>query len=89
MNFKWIFIIYFGIEKNIRFDVIINFFYLLAWKQDPQERITSFMKLLDTLEELYNSIRCMADEKPLCLLPEKNLDLDDDLELPDEDILVL
>lgn len=36
------------------------------------------------LEELYNSIRCMFDVNSLGLLPEKNLDLDDDLELPDD-----
>ncbi|CAB5366718.1 unnamed protein product [Rhizophagus irregularis] len=57
-----------------------------TWKKEPQERISSFTKLLDMLEELYNSIRCMFDENSLGLLLEKNLDLDDELELPDEDI---
>ncbi|GBB95586.1 hypothetical protein RclHR1_02570020 [Rhizophagus clarus] len=56
-----------------------------TWKQDPLERISSFTELLDMLEELYNSIRCMLDKNLLGLPPEKNLDLDDDLELPDED----
>ncbi|RGB31479.1 kinase-like domain-containing protein [Rhizophagus diaphanus] len=57
-----------------------------TWKKEPQERISSFTKLLDMLEDLYNSIRCMFDENSLGLLLEKNLDLDDELELPDEDI---
>ncbi|PKY45724.1 kinase-like protein [Rhizophagus irregularis] len=56
-----------------------------SWKQNPQERI-SLMKLLDMLEGLYNSIRRMFNDRALGLLPDKTLDLNDDLELPDEDI---
>ncbi|EXX53753.1 uncharacterized protein OCT59_028458 [Rhizophagus irregularis] len=58
------------------------------WKQNPHERI-SFMKSLDMLEELYNSVRYMFDDNPSGILPDK-LDLggsketsDADLELPD------
>ncbi|CAG8573589.1 5704_t:CDS:2 [Rhizophagus irregularis] len=57
-----------------------------TWKQNPQERI-SFMKLLDMLEELHNSIRM----NPTDILRDKSLDsskyisnADADLELPDE-----
>ncbi|GBB95590.1 hypothetical protein RclHR1_02570024 [Rhizophagus clarus] len=56
-----------------------------SWKQNPQERI-SFMELLDMLEELYNSVRRMFDDRSLGLLPDKTLNLDDDLELSNEDI---
>lgn len=72
----------------MHFNLVIIFFKKksIAWKKEPQERISSFTKLLDMLEELYNSIRCMFDENSLGLLLEKNLDLDDELELPDEDI---
>lgn len=61
------------------------FFIPIGWKQNPQERI-SLMKLLDMLEGLYNSIRRMFNDRALGLLPDKTLDLNDDLELPDEDI---
>jgi hypothetical protein len=51
------------------------------------------MKLLDLLDELYNSISYMFEDNSLGLLPDKTLDLDgtidnsdSDLELPDEDI---
>ncbi|CAB5366710.1 unnamed protein product [Rhizophagus irregularis] len=60
-----------------------------SWKQEPQER-TSFVKLLDMLEELHDSIRYMFDDHSLDL-PDKAMDSldddddDDDLELPDED----
>jgi hypothetical protein len=40
-----------------KFDTkIVHLIIHIAWKQEPQERI-SFMKLLDMLEELNNSIR--------------------------------
>ncbi|RIA93087.1 kinase-like domain-containing protein [Glomus cerebriforme] len=61
-----------------------------TWKQSPHERI-SFMKLLDLLDELYNSIHHMFEDNSPGLLPDKSLDLDGskesdaDLELPDED----
>ncbi|RIA93093.1 kinase-like domain-containing protein [Glomus cerebriforme] len=46
-----------------------------TWKQNPHERI-SFMKLLDLLEELYNSIHHMFEDNSPGLLPDKTLDLD-------------
>ena len=64
------------------------FLHLLAWKQNPQERI-SFMKLFDMLEELYDSIRHMFEDNSSGMLSDdKPLDFssDEDLELPDEDI---
>ncbi|GBB95587.1 hypothetical protein RclHR1_02570021 [Rhizophagus clarus] len=58
-----------------------------TWKQNPQERI-SFMKLLDMLEVLYNSIRTnpMGVFRDKSLSSSKNIisDADTDLELPDE-----
>ncbi|POG60493.1 hypothetical protein GLOIN_2v1712531, partial [Rhizophagus irregularis DAOM 181602=DAOM 197198] len=45
------------------------------WKNNPQERI-SFLKALDMLEELYNSISYMFDESIPALLDENTLDLD-------------
>ncbi|GBB95585.1 hypothetical protein RclHR1_02570019 [Rhizophagus clarus] len=59
-----------------------------TWKQEPQERI-SFMKLLDMLEELYNSIR-ISDNNSSGTFPDKlglfrsNVTSDADLELPDK-----
>ncbi|GBC28741.2 kinase-like domain-containing protein [Rhizophagus irregularis DAOM 181602=DAOM 197198] len=58
------------------------------WKNNPQERI-SFLKALDMLEELYNSISYMFDESIPALLDENTLDLDgskanDEFVLPDD-----
>ncbi|UZO08194.1 uncharacterized protein OCT59_028456 [Rhizophagus irregularis] len=54
-----------------------------TWKQEPQERI-SFMKLLDMLEGLYNSIR-IADNNSLDILPDK-LELSGSKETSDADL---
>ncbi|CAB5342253.1 unnamed protein product [Rhizophagus irregularis] len=54
------------------------------WKQNPHERI-SFMKLLDMLEELYNSVRYMFDDNSSGILPDK-LDLDGSKEISDADL---
>ncbi|CAB4373871.1 unnamed protein product [Rhizophagus irregularis] len=61
-----------------------------TWKNNPQERI-SFLKALNMLEELYNSVSHMFDENMPALLDENTLDLDgskanDDLVLPDENV---
>ncbi|CAG8554538.1 11863_t:CDS:2, partial [Rhizophagus irregularis] len=62
------------------------------WKNNPQERI-SFLKALDMLEELYNSIIYMFDKNMPALLADKTLDLDgskdDDLELSDDFIIIV
>jgi hypothetical protein len=55
----------------------------IAWKQEPQERI-SFMKLLDMLEELYNSIR-MPDNNLSGKLSDK-FDLNRSKETSDADL---
>ncbi|CAB4441873.1 unnamed protein product [Rhizophagus irregularis] len=62
-----------------------------TWKNNPQERI-SFLKALDMLEELYNSINHMFDENLPALLEDKSLDLDgskaiDDIDDDDEFVL--
>ncbi|CAB4373870.1 unnamed protein product [Rhizophagus irregularis] len=54
------------------------------WKKNPQERI-SFLKALDMLEELYNSISYMFDESIPALLDDKTLDLDGSKEIIDDD----
>ena len=57
----------------------------IAWKQNPHERIP-FMKLLDLLEELYNSIQNMFEDNSIGLLPDKTLDLDGSKETSDTDL---
>ncbi|RGB43082.1 kinase-like domain-containing protein [Rhizophagus diaphanus] len=64
-----------------------------TWKNNPQERI-SFLKALNMLEELYNSVSHMFDENKPALLDENTLDLDgskanDDLVLPDENVSLI
>ncbi|CAB5342216.1 unnamed protein product [Rhizophagus irregularis] len=59
-----------------------------TWKQEPQERI-SFMKLLDMLEELNNSIRMQENNSSDILYDKFDLNgsketSDADLELPDK-----
>ncbi|UZN99789.1 uncharacterized protein OCT59_001055 [Rhizophagus irregularis] len=59
-----------------------------TWKNNPQERI-SFLKTLNMLEELYNSISHMFDENMPALLNKNTLYLNgsnDDLVLPDENV---
>src|ERR1044072_8658103 len=56
------------------------FFISVAWKNDPQERV-SFEQLLDMLEELYNSVNNHSLE-----LPDKTSHLDNDNLLPDNNI---
>ncbi|CAB4417627.1 unnamed protein product [Rhizophagus irregularis] len=60
----------------------------VTWKQEPQERI-SFMKLLDMLEELNNSIRMQENNSSDILYDKFDLNgsketSDADLELPDK-----
>ena len=52
----------------------LTFFILLAWKNNPQERI-SFLKILGLLKELHDSVKHIFENLP-ALLPNKSLDLD-------------
>jgi serine/threonine protein kinase len=78
---------YFSSGIFINKNIFINFFFIyLAWKQNPQERI-SFLKAFDKLDELHNTISHMFDENVPALLNDKTLDFDgskSDLALPDE-----